>query len=158
MLEEAPQVENVGGDEAGQAVIVRYENEEVVVEVEGHRGGLLVLNDTYYPGWRAFVDGSERSILQANHVFRAVVIPAGARQVHFCFDSDSVRWGGWISGIGWFCWMFMLVLFWSKVGWVLPLPSENVPPVGPLPSPVGRGHSSSYSTEPACDGLFGVGR
>jgi len=126
VLEEVPKFERIDGDEAGQAVIVRYENEEVVVEVEGHRGGLLVLNDTYYPGWRAFVDGSERPILQANHVFRAVVIPSGARRVHFCFDSDSVRWGGWISGTGWFCWVLLLVLFWSKVGWVSPLPSENV--------------------------------
>ena len=126
VLEEAPQVEKVGGDEAGQAMIVRYENEEVLVEVEGHRGGLLVLNDTYYPGWRAFVDGAETPILQANHVFRAVVIPPRSRQVHFRFDSDSIRWGGWISGTGWFCWMITLVLSWSKVGWVLPLSSENV--------------------------------
>lgn len=126
VLEEAPRIEKRPGDDAGQAIIIRYENEEVVVELEGHRGGLLVLNDTYYPGWRAFVDGEERPILQANHAFRAVAIQPGARRVHFRFDSDSVRWGGWISGIGWACWMLTLFLLWSKSGWVSPLAVENL--------------------------------
>ena len=133
MLEEAPQVENVGGDEAGQAVIVRYENEEVLVEVEGHRGGFS-FSTTRIIGWRAFVDGAAIPILQANHVFgpslyRPVLVRCTSH-------SDSVRWGGWISGIGWFCWM--VVCFGPRwVGSCL-CPPRMYSPVGPLPSPVGR--------------------
>ena len=135
VLEEAPQVENVGGDEAGQAVIVRYENEEVLVEVEGHRGDFCSTTRIILVG--AFVDGAAIPILQANHVFRAVT--ARCSSGAFRFDSDSVRWGGWISGIGWFCWMLLLVLFWSKVGWVFPLPSENVLTGRPVAITCGQG-------------------
>ena len=57
----------------------------------------MVLSDTYYPGWRAFVDGVERPILRANHVFRAVVVPAGAQEVVFSYEPDSFRYGLLVS-------------------------------------------------------------
>ena len=77
VLEEAPPASIGLG---GAAEIVRYEDEEVAVALTDSVGGILVLSDTYYPGWRAFVDGVERPILRANHVFRAVEVPGwGAR-------------------------------------------------------------------------------
>jgi hypothetical protein len=104
-----------GGRAAGVAGSVRvrsYAPEEVQLELEGSVSGLLVLSDTYYPGWRAFVDGVEGTILQANHVFRALPVPAGARQVVFKYEPDSFRYGLWLSalsllllgGLGWRLW------------------------------------------------------
>jgi uncharacterized membrane protein YfhO len=48
--------------------------------------GFLVLNDLYYPYWRAHVDGMEQEILTANILFRAVMVPAGSHEVVFTFD------------------------------------------------------------------------
>jgi hypothetical protein len=45
----------------------------------GHR--LLVVNELYFSGWRAFVDGNETPILAANAVMRAVLLPPGAKSV-----------------------------------------------------------------------------
>jgi hypothetical protein len=45
----------------------------------GHR--LLVVNELYFSGWRAFADGNETLILAANAVMRAVVLPPGAKSV-----------------------------------------------------------------------------
>jgi hypothetical protein len=39
----------------------------------GHR--LLVVNELYFSGWRAFVDGNETPILAANALMRAVLLP-----------------------------------------------------------------------------------
>jgi hypothetical protein len=39
---------------------------------------LLVVNELYFPGWRAFVDGHETPLLAANAVMRAVVLPPNA--------------------------------------------------------------------------------
>jgi uncharacterized membrane protein YfhO len=50
---------------------------------------LLFLADTYYPGWKVFVDSKEEEILLANHVYRAVVIPEGDHQILFEYDPDS---------------------------------------------------------------------
>ena len=83
--------ERVGA--GGMVEIERYENEEVVLELGEHTGGILVLSDTYYPGWKAFVDGVERQILKANHVFRAVVVPPRAKIVHFVYEPETFRYG-----------------------------------------------------------------
>jgi len=46
---------------------------------------LLVEIDAFVPGWRAYVDGREQTILQANDFGRAVVVPPGAHAVEWRF-------------------------------------------------------------------------
>jgi len=52
-----------------------------------------VLADTFYPGWKAEVDGVETRILRANLSQRAVPVGAGAHEVRFTFDSSTIRAG-----------------------------------------------------------------
>ena len=120
VLEEAPTA-SVGP--GGAARIVRYEDEKVAVALTDSAGGILVLSDTHYPGWRAFVDGVERPILRANHVFRAVVVPAGAREVVFSYEPDSFRYGLLVSVAALALW---LGLAWGGRRLILP-PVENMP-------------------------------
>ena len=120
VLEEAPAASIGPG---GAAQIVRYEDEELAVALTDATGGILVLSDTYYPGWRAFVDGVERPILRANHVFRAVVVPAGAREVVFSYEPDSFRYGLLVSVAAVALW---LGLAWGGRRLILPQ-VENMP-------------------------------
>ncbi len=51
---------------------------------------LAVFSEIYYPaGWKAFVDGEETTILQADYVLRAVQIPAGEHEIEFRFEPSS---------------------------------------------------------------------
>ena len=77
--------------------ITHYDAESVRVELGPHDDGLLVLSDTHYPGWRAWVDGAEVPIAEANHVFRAVPVSAADREVLFRFEPASFRVGLWVS-------------------------------------------------------------
>lgn len=87
-----------GEGSAGSAEVVTYEPDRVVVEVEARRPALLVLNDNYYPGWRAEVDGTAASVVRANHTFRGVTIrEAGTHTVEFEFRPASLYRGLWIS-------------------------------------------------------------
>lgn len=73
---------------------------EVIVDVTNNPGrAILVLNDTYYPGWQASLDGENVAIYPANINFRAVVIPAGTHRVVFTYRSESFRRGALISGL-----------------------------------------------------------
>lgn len=70
----------------GTASITRYGHAAIDIAVEAQRGGVLVLNDVWHPWWFAEVDGMPAKILRANGIFRAVVLPRGARQVTFRFE------------------------------------------------------------------------
>jgi hypothetical protein len=52
--------------------------------------GLLLLNDLYYPGWMAEVDGKPTPILRSDVLFRATEVPAGTHHVTFRFVPLSV--------------------------------------------------------------------
>jgi hypothetical protein len=78
--------------------ITNAENNRVVLRVQTTHKGYLVLADTYYAGWRAFVNGQEQPVLRANYVLRAVIVPAGASTVEFRFEPPLARLGAWISG------------------------------------------------------------
>ena len=61
--------------------------------------GYLVLADTAYPGWEAYVDGRRVEILVANAAFRAVAVPAGEHEVWFAYRPRSFSVGAVVSGI-----------------------------------------------------------
>lgn len=73
----------------GTARILRYRNTEVSVAVEAAQGGVLLLNDTWHPWWQAEIDGVPVPVWRANGIFRAVVLPTGAREVVFRFAPVS---------------------------------------------------------------------
>ena len=84
---------------AGEARIVRDDPERVVVRADT-RGGhsLVVLADTYYPGWKATVDGEDTEIVRTQHLLRGVVVPAGTHTVEFRYVPWSWR-VGWIVSL-----------------------------------------------------------
>jgi hypothetical protein len=75
------------------AAIVAYAPERVEIETQAGRPGLLVLSDSFFPGWRAWVDDVETEILRANGLFRAVAVSAGSHRVRFEYRPASLRFG-----------------------------------------------------------------
>jgi hypothetical protein len=82
---------------SGEANIVRYSNSDVLIDASLAGPGFLVLTDSHYPGWKVFVDGSERKLLRANYFFRAVSLPAGNHSVNFIYDPVSFKIGAAVS-------------------------------------------------------------
>jgi hypothetical protein len=79
------------------ARITDYQSQHVAIEAETPVPALLVLNDTNYPGWRAYVNGQPADMLTASFLFRSVVLPAGKSTVEFKYQPRSLRIGGGIS-------------------------------------------------------------
>ena len=77
------------------------------VVMETNDAGLLVLNDTCYPGWQATVDGVETPIYRANTYFRAVEIPSGRHTVAFEYKPKSFQRGLYAFAI---CWAVLILL------------------------------------------------
>lgn len=81
----------------GEARIVSYKPNEVVVNSDAGEPKLLFLSDNYYPGWKAKVDGEDTEILRANYTFRAVPLTAGEHEVRFWYDPLSFKVGVIVS-------------------------------------------------------------
>jgi Bacterial membrane protein YfhO len=102
----SPTIEGVPSAPAGEAPaaepahFLRDGTKAVSIEVEAHRPGYVVLNDTYYPGWSATVNGHAATIHPANVAFRAVAVPAGHDVITFHYDPLSVKIGAIVSLFG----------------------------------------------------------
>lgn len=83
--------------EPGHVRIVQYAPESAELEVEARQPAVLVLNDAWYEGWSATVDGQPAPILPANVAVRGVRVPAGPHRVSFTYRTPGLRLGAFIS-------------------------------------------------------------
>jgi hypothetical protein len=96
ILEEAPSLPASAQSQVS-AKFTRYLNTSVEIDAALDRPGILVLADSFYPGWRAYVDGKEEKIMRANLFFRAVSLPPGRHRVEFRYQPVSFAIGLVIS-------------------------------------------------------------
>ena len=83
--------------------VVAQENNdpnEMRLTVTANKQALLFVNQTYYPGWTAFVDGNAEEVLRADHLFQAVRVPAGTHEVRLRYASPPLKQGIILSIIG----------------------------------------------------------
>ncbi|MDM8521400.1 oligosaccharide flippase family protein [Anaerolineales bacterium HSG6] len=85
-------------------IITDYRPIEIKLTANLEAEGWLVLADSYFPGWRAFVkqagvdeDETELTIHRADGNFRAVNLPAGAWEVRFRYSPRSFQLGVYSS-------------------------------------------------------------
>lgn len=88
---------NSKGQKSTSAGALYLSGNRVLVDFHAAAQGLLVLLDSYYPGWEAKIDGVECKILKTNYLFRGVLVPAGMHTVEFCYRPVSFRAGVAVS-------------------------------------------------------------
>lgn len=66
-----------------------HDSDKLVINYSSVQPGYLVVNDVYYPGWRAWLDDLSSPIIKANYILRAMLIPAGQHQVRFSYQPIS---------------------------------------------------------------------
>jgi len=84
----------------GEAQIVSYTQNKVVIKTKAKMPSMLVLTDTYFPGWKVFIDGRDEAIYPAYHSFRAVELPGGEHNVEFGYKPVSFSIGIILSIMG----------------------------------------------------------
>jgi hypothetical protein len=81
------------GTPSGEVLSLISTPERVALKVRASAPGVVVLNDAFYSGWRASVDGADAPILAANHAVRAVAIAAGVHEVVFSYRTPGLWLG-----------------------------------------------------------------
>lgn len=74
-------------------IITGYSPGRIDLETRANDRRILVLTDTYYPGWIADIDGMETTVFRAYHAFRGVILPAGQHTVVFRYHPSGLVWG-----------------------------------------------------------------
>ncbi len=84
----------------GKVEIAEDSDMSVRLATSTTQNGLLVLADSYYPGWEAYIDGNKVEILAANLNQRAILLPAGTHTVHFKYIPTKMKFAATVSVIG----------------------------------------------------------
>ncbi len=69
------------------------------IEMVSSSGGWLMQSQVWYPGWHAYLNGSQVPLERMDYLFRGITVPAGRNTIQFIYDPSSIRIGAWISGI-----------------------------------------------------------
>jgi uncharacterized membrane protein YfhO len=69
------------------------------MEVSANRAGVVVLLDSFDPGWGAWVDGKPERVLRANLSFRAVPVPPGPHRVEMRYRPRALYLGLVVSAL-----------------------------------------------------------
>ena len=91
--EPLPVALNVEAAARAQIAVADYRDTAVAVDVTTADTVLLVVTDTDYPGWRAFIDGQPTRLYRTDAVFRGVGVPRGTHRVAFRYRL-IVLWQG----------------------------------------------------------------
>jgi hypothetical protein len=111
VLEGAPPPKSLG---AGQVIDVFRGSNRVRIEATSPNDGILVVNDSYWPGWRARIDGKEVPIWRADFLVRAVPWPSGRHVLEMNYDPQEVRIGWFVSGSGCLALITLLMMDWRR--------------------------------------------
>jgi hypothetical protein len=101
---------------ASRVEVLQYRNNEVQLKVSAAGSGVLVLSDTYFPGWSAELDGTEVPIMKANLCQRAVAVPAGMHVLRFVFRPRSFMFGSLVTGLSIIIFLVAVVLMRKRGG------------------------------------------
>lgn len=97
-----------------QLRVIRYNANQVRLKTDLSAKKFLVFNDSYFPGWRVFIDGKEGSLYRANIAFKGVWVPAGDHVVEFRFG-EAKRSAIEIFLLVFYCGLLVLLVWsWRK--------------------------------------------
>ena len=89
------------GNPAETCEFIEQEADRVTLQVRAAAPGLLVLAETFYPGWEATLDNEPAEVLRTNRMMRGVLIPQGEHTVTFVYRPKLVYWSAAVSAVGW---------------------------------------------------------
>ena len=94
LLETTPPELAPASDPSADAVTVTSDSpDHMRLEARTDAPGLLMLSESYDPGWKAYVNGEQVEVLVADHLLRAIPLPAGEHTVELRYEPTSLKIG-----------------------------------------------------------------
>jgi hydrogenase-4 membrane subunit HyfE len=94
---EAKSLVTVTNQTVARVLNSKFATQRVDIEVEAAEPSLVVVAQTYYHNWHAYVDGQPAHLLRANYAFQALQVPAGRHQVRLVYEDRVFQFGATVS-------------------------------------------------------------
>jgi hypothetical protein len=75
----------------------RFRAERLDFGVKSDGPAMVVVAQTFYPAWHAYVDGRKTRLWRANYAFQALEVPSGQHEVSLRYEDRMFFWGAVIS-------------------------------------------------------------
>jgi hypothetical protein len=101
LLVQEPSGINTESFEQGQGRIVlkKYGYNEIILEIQAPASCFLMLNEFFYPEWKAHIDNKSVKIFQADYFLRAIPVKEGSHKVVLYYSKQKAVGGIIISCI-----------------------------------------------------------
>src|SRR5579871_278515 len=100
-----PTLEKCAGNDTVQLVDRREASLDLDVQMACR--GMLIVSETFYPGWVAVVDGTRTEIVEADGALRGIVVGPGQHRIEFRYRPKAVYAGALLTALGLACTIFL---------------------------------------------------
>ena len=97
-------------DPEATARAIAFSKEKITFETQSTKSAMVVIAQTYYPLWTAYVDGRYVKLMRANYAFQALEVPAGRHRITLKYRDQGFLCGALLSIIGLAVW----TLLWQR--------------------------------------------
>jgi hypothetical protein len=98
--EQLAQIRHDPSDSPGNVAVSQYTSGHIRLEVTAARPSLLVVAESWYPGWEARLDGEGTALFRANYLSQGVIVPEGTHTVELDYHPASFMYGVIVSVLG----------------------------------------------------------
>ena len=88
---------SVTGRSAARIISTNWSPHRITLVTEATEPALVVISQSFYPNWRAYVGGRPTPLLRANYAFQALQVPAGRQRVTLVYQDRAFYCGAVIS-------------------------------------------------------------
>lgn len=101
LVEASTVSQTISNTNAGTSTITTWSDRKIEIEVDNpNNTGLLVVTNTYYPGWKVLIDNTPSSIYPTNIRFMGIFIPQGHHTITLTYTPSSFIIGAMLTIMG----------------------------------------------------------
>ncbi len=102
VLERDPAIVATPGAPPGSATYREVTPEDVRITADAAAPSIVVIRNSYDPGWSATVDGDPASVLPTDYLLQGVAVPAGTHEIRLTYHDPDVSRGMTAGAAVWF--------------------------------------------------------
>jgi len=114
ILEEKPIIKLDKSELNYKINIQKDEPTEILLSTVQNRSTILIFNSSYYPGWKAIVNGIETKILPANINSSAILLQPGKHDIKLIYKPHSLVYGVYVSSFSFLILIIFVLKFKTK--------------------------------------------